>query len=267
MTLVAICEDAIATNRRVERTMEWVDEALVLSVRPHGETAALVELLTREHGRHFALVHGGRSRKSRPLLQIGNHLDVTWKARLADQLGHVSIAMRRGYAAEAMNDRLALCGLTTISALARLLAERDPHPSLFEVALFVLGFLDDPTVWPALYVRWEMALLEELGYGLELTSCALTGVTEGLLYVSPNSGRAVSGEAAAPYVDRLLPLPQFVLRGHRGAVATSDILAGLKLVGHFLEHRVLVPREMSMPDARARLPALLARDAPDVSAF
>jgi DNA repair protein RecO (recombination protein O) len=240
--------------------MEWVDEALVLSVRPHGETAALVEFLTREHGRHLGLVHGGRSRKNRPLLQIGNHLDVTWKARLADQLGFASVSMRRGFASEAMNDRLSLCGLTALASLARLLAERDPHPSLFEVSLFVLGFLDDASVWPALLVRWEMALLHELGYGLDLTSCAVTGQTDELEFVSPNSGRAVSREAAAPYVDRLLVLPQFMLTGRRGAVTRDDMLAGLTLTGHFLEHRILMPREMTMPDARAQLPQLLKRE-------
>lgn len=239
--------------------MEWVDEALVLSVRPHGETAALIELLTREHGRHLALVHGGRSRKLRPVLQIGNHIDLTWKARLADQLGHATVSLRRGFAAEAMNDRLALCGLTSLAALARLLAERDPHPNLFEVSLFVLGFLDDVTVWPALYVRWEMALLEELGYGLELTSCAVTGSSDELEHVSPNSGRAVSRNAAAPYVDRLLVLPQFMLTGRRGAVTKQDMLDGLALTGHFLEHRILMAREMSMPDARGQLPNLLQR--------
>lgn len=240
--------------------MEWVDEALVLSVRPHGETAALAELLTREHGRYLAMVHGGRSRKNRPVLQIGNHVDVTWKARLVDQLGHAGVSTRRGFAAEAMNDRLSLCALTSLCALARLLAERDPHPSLFEVSLFVLGFLDDVTVWPALYVRWEMALLEELGFGLDLSVCAVSGATEELAYVSPNSGRAVSRDAAAPYVDRLLVLPSFMLSGRRGAVTRDDMLAGLKLTGHFLEHRILVPREMKMPEARAQLPALLARE-------
>lgn len=240
--------------------MEWVDEALVLSVRPHGETAALVELLTREHGRYLALVHGGRSRKNRPLLQIGNHLDVTWKARVAEQLGFASVSMRRGFAAEAMNDRLSLCGLTAVSALARLLAERDPHPSLFEVSLFVLGFLDDPSVWPALYVRWEMALLGELGFGLELTTCVATGTTEDLEFVSPKSGRAVSRDAAAPYADRLLVLPPFMLTGRRGAVTRDDMLAGLTLTGHFLETRILQPRELTMPEARAQLPELLSRE-------
>lgn len=240
--------------------MEWVDEALVLSVRPHGETAALVEFLTREHGRHLGLVHGGRSRKNRPMLQIGNHLEVMWKARLADQLGFASVSMRRGFASAAMNDRLALCGLTAMASLARLLAERDPHPSFFEVSLFVLGFLDDVSVWPALFVRWEMALLHELGYGLDLTSCAVTAETQELEFVSPNSGRAVSKAAAAPYIDRLLILPQFMLTGRRGAVTRDDMLAGLKLTGHFIEHRVLAPRELTMPDARAQLPQLLRRE-------
>lgn len=240
--------------------MEWVDEALVLSVRPHGETAALVELLTREHGRYLAMVHGGRSRKNRPVLQIGNHVDVTWKARLEDQLGYANVSLRRGFAAESMNDRLSLCALTSLCGLARLLAERDPHPSLFEVSLFVLGFLDDATVWPALYVRWEMALLEELGFGLDLTVCAVSGVTDELAYVSPNSGRAVSRDAAEPYVDRLLVLPTFMLSGRRGAVTGDDMLNGLKLTGHFIEHRILAPREQVLPDARAQLPQLLARD-------
>ncbi len=240
--------------------MEWVDEALILSVRPHGETAALVELLTREHGRYLAMVHGGRSRKNRPVLQIGNHVDVTWKARLAEQLGHASVATRRGFAAEAMNDRLSLCALTSLCGLARLLAERDPHPSLFEVSLFVLGFLDDATVWPALYVRWEMALLDELGFGLDLSACAVSGSTQDLAYVSPNTGRAVSRDAAAPYVERLLVLPPFMLSGRRGAVTGDDMLNGLKLTGHFLEHRVLAPREQVMPEGRAQLPQLLARE-------
>lgn len=240
--------------------MEWVDEALVLSVRPHGETATLVEFLTRDRGRHLALVHGGRSRRNRPVLQIGNHVDVTWKARLADQLGYATVTMRRGFAAEAMNDRLALCGLTSLASLARLLAERDPHPNLFEVALFVCGFLDDVSVWPALYVRWEMVLLEELGYGLDLASCAVTGVRDDLAYVSPNTGRAVSREAAAPYRDRLLVLPAFMMTGRRGAVTPLDIVAGLALTAHFLEHRIFMPRELVVPEARRRLTDLLARD-------
>jgi DNA repair protein RecO (recombination protein O) len=221
-------------------------------------------MLTREHGRYLAMVHGGRSRKNRPVLQIGNHIDLTWKARLADQLGYATVSLRRGYAAETMNDRVALAGLTAMTTLARLLAERDPHPSLFEVSLFVAGFLDDPSVWPALYVRWEQALLNELGFGLDLTKCAVTGSTRNLAYVSPNSGRSVSVEAAQPYKDRLLRLPSFMLPApsrneRRGAVTQDDIQAGLQLTGHFIEHRVLAPRDMVMPDIRAQLPSLLNR--------
>ena len=152
--------------------MNWTDEGIILSVRAHGETAALVELFTRAHGRHLGLVHGGRSRKQRPVLQTGNHVDAAWKGRLPEHLGHMTLELRTGYAAQAMDDPLALNGLTALAALSRMLPERDPHPSLYEITLFVLGFLDDTTVWPALLVRWEMALLSELGFGLDLGACA-----------------------------------------------------------------------------------------------
>jgi DNA repair protein RecO (recombination protein O) len=239
--------------------MEWSDEAVVLSVRPHGETAAVAELLTRAHGRHLGLVHGGRSRRLRPILQIGNHVDATWKARLADQLGHFGVELRRGFAASAMDDPLALAGLTSLCALARLLPERDPHPALYEVTLFVLGFLDDASVWPALVVRWELALLDELGFGLDLHACAATGTNDGLCYVSPRSGRAVSASAGEPYKDKLLRLPQFLARSGPALVTPQDIFDGLALTGHFLETRVLGPRDMAMPEARVRLAALLSR--------
>lgn len=239
--------------------MEWTDEAIILSVRPHGETAAVVELLTRAHGRHLTLVHGGRSRRLRPALQIGNHVDATWKARLADQLGHATLELRHGYAAEAMQDPLALAGLGAMAALSRLIAEREPHPNLYEITLFVLGFLDDPTVWPALYVRWEIALLAELGFGLDLTSCAATGTKFDLAYVSPNSGRAVSRAAGAPYRDRLLPLPAFLTAERPAEVTLDAVLDGLEMTGRFIETRVLAPRELPMPDGRARLPAALRR--------
>ena len=233
--------------------MDWNDEGVILSVRPHGETGAVLELFTRGHGRHLGLVHGGRSRRLRPVLQTGNHLDVTWKARLADHLGHFGVELRKGYAAAVMEDASALAALTSMAALARLLPERDPHPNLYEVTLFVLGFLDEPQVWPALVVRWELALLEELGFGLDLASCAATGATADLVYVSPKSGRAVSGEAGEPYKDRLLALPAFLRGRATGPVTEEDVRAGFALTGHFLDARVLRPREIAMPDARARL--------------
>jgi DNA repair protein RecO (recombination protein O) len=241
--------------------MQWTDEGVVLSVRPHGETAAVVELFTRGHGRHLGLVHGGRSRKLRPVLQMGNHVDAGWKARLEDHLGHMSVELRRGYAAAAMEDPLALSGLTSLCALARLIPERDPHASLFEVTLFVLGYLDEPGVWPALMVRWEMALLDELGFGLDLSQCAATGSNDQLIYVSPRSGRAVSASAGEPYKEKLLSLPSFLLGSRDTPVGPADIEAGLALTGHFLETRVLRPRGEPMPETRHRLAGLLARKA------
>ncbi len=239
--------------------MEWTDEGIILSVRAHGETAAVVELLTRSHGRHSTLVHGGRSRRLRPALQIGNHVDATWKARLADQLGHATIELRRGYASAAMQEPLALAGLSSIAALSRMLPERDPHPNLYEITLFVLGFLDDATVWPALYVRWELALLTELGFGLDLATCAATGAKFDLGYVSPKSGRAVSRPAGEPYRDKLLALPSFLTAERPSEVTADAVLMGLELTGHFIERRVFHPRELPLPDVRLRLPGLMRR--------
>jgi len=236
--------------------MNWSDEALVLSVRPHGETAAIVELFSREHGRYLGLVHGGRSRRLRPVLQIGNHVDATWRARLSEQLGHLTVELRRGYAGEAMNDPAALVGLTSMTALLRLLPERDPHPNLYEISLFVLSFLDDDGIWPALFVRWELALLAELGFGLQLSACA-GGGNDDLVYVSPKSGRAVSASAGEPYKDRLLRLPAFLVADRAHGVTARDIHDGLALTGYFLESRVLTERGQSMPDPRRRLPEVL----------
>lgn len=243
--------------------MEWTDEAVILSVQSHGETAAVVELLTRNHGRHAGLVHGGRSRKARPVLQMGNHVTASWKARLPDQLGHMTVELQRGYAAASLDDPAGLTALTSLCALARLLPERDPHPNLYEITLFVLSYLDDATVWPALYVRWEMALLQDLGFGLDLSTCAATGTAEDLAYVSPKSGRAVSREPGLPYRDRLLELPAFLTKsrptGANAIVTPGDIAAGMALTDHFLLTRVLGPREQGMPDARTRLAQLLTR--------
>jgi DNA repair protein RecO (recombination protein O) len=243
--------------------MEWTDEAVILSVKPHGETAAVVEVLTRSHGRHSGLVHGGRSRKSRPVLQMGNHVSAHWKARLSEQLGSMTLELQRGYAAASMDDSAGLTALQSLCSLSRLLPERDPHPNLYEITLFVLGFLDEPTVWPALYVRWELALLQELGFGLELDVCAATGATQDLVFVSPKSGRAVSNQAGVPYADRLLALPAFLTRsrptGGNAIVTPSDVAAGMALTEHFLLTRVMNPRGMGLPDARGRLAHMLLR--------
>src|SRR5688572_9200215 len=245
--------------------MQWSDEGIILSVKAHGETAAVAEIFTRAHGRHLGLVHGGRSRRLRPVLQTGNHVDATWKARLAEHLGHVTVELRKGYAAQAMEDPLALAGLSSLCALSRLLPERDPHAALFEVALFVLGYLDEPEVWPALMVRWELALLDELGFGLDLAACAATGANDNLIYVSPKSGRAVSASAGDEYKDRLLRLPGFLAKGRQGAATIADVVDGLTLTGHFLETRVLIPRGDAMPAARVRMKDLIVRRAAEAA--
>ena len=241
--------------------MEWSDEGLILSVRPHGETAAIAEVLTREHGRHLGLVHGGRSRKLRPVLQTGNHVGVSWRARLAESLGQFTVELHRGFAGEVMHDQNALAALASMADLARLLPERDPHPSLYEVSQFVLGFLDDLAIWPALYVRWEIALLDELGVGLDLSRCAATGQTHDLIYVSPKSGRAVSREAGAPYADRMFRLPAFLSKGDNRMTDLADVRDGLEMTGHFLGRHVFSPDGKPLPEPRTRLVGLIGRAA------
>lgn len=238
--------------------MNWADEAIILSVKAHGETAAVAELLTRRHGRYLGLVHGGRSRRLRPILQTGNHVQANWTARLSDQLGHFTLEELHPYAANALDDGRALAALSSIAALARLLPERDPHPNLYEITLFVLGFLDDPSVWPALYARWELAFLSEMGFGLDLSECAATGANDQLIYVSPKSGRAVSASAGEPYRDKLLRLPQFFLKGRQSAVTGEDVADGLKLTGYFLNARVFGMRGEPLPEVRMRLVDMLS---------
>ncbi len=230
--------------------MEWTDDAIVLHVRPHGETSAVAELLSRGHGRYLGLVRGGRSRRLRPLLQTGNLLRAEWRARLAEHLGFFVLDLAEPFAAHALDDRLALAGIGTLTSLANLLPERDPHPALFDMALLMLRHLDEPELWPQLLVRWELLLLSELGFGLDLEVCAATGARDGLTYVSPKSGRAVSAEAGAPYAAQLLPLPAFLRSGNALAASRAEIADGLRLTGYFLERHVLTPRGLFPPDSR-----------------
>ena len=232
--------------------MEWTDDAIVLAVRPHGETSAIAELLTREHGRHAGLVRGGRSRAMRPVLQPGNGVRAHWRARLADHLGTLTIEPTDLAAGAVMEDRLSLAGLNAACALAVLaLPEREPHPAVYEGFSVLVHMLEDPDVWPALYVRWEAGLLADLGYGVDLSKCVVTGAKADLSHVSPRSGRAVSREEAAPYAAKLLKLPGF-LQG-AGELAEGDIADGLALTGYFLERRVLWPVDRQLPEARVRM--------------
>lgn len=237
--------------------MDWRDEGIVLAVRLHGETSAIVELFTRGHGRHLGLVRGGRSRRIRPTLQPGNAVEAQWRARLADHLGSYTVELQHGYAALALDDRAALAGLNTLTALARLLPERDPHERLYDVSRVVLGHIAEAEIWPGLLVRWELELLNELGFGLDLSVCAATGATGGLAFVSPKTGRAVSAAAGAPYREKLLALPGFLIDGPEPAPDWGDVLAGFALTGYFLDRHVLTPRNVAMPEARGRLIAAL----------
>ncbi len=233
--------------------IEWREEGALLAVRPHGESAAIIDVLTEGHGRHAGVVRGGASRRIAPILQPGAQLDVTWKARLEDHLGSFTVEPVRSRAALIMSDRLALAGLGAICALLSFaLPEREAHPPLYVRTVTLMDLLGRTDAWTLAYLRWELALLEELGFGLDLSACAVTGATEGLAYVSPKSGRAVSEAGAGQWADRLLPLPP-VLAG-QGAEREADILAGLRLTGHFLEHW-LAPAlgDKPLPPARQRL--------------
>lgn len=238
--------------------MDFSDEGILISSKPLGEANTIAELLTAKHGRHLGLVRGGRSRKMRPLMQLGNRLSVTWRARLSDHLGGFNVEMLEPHAARVLDDQVALAAIGSLTGLAKHLPERDPHPQLYYGALEVLGALDEVKVWPALLVRWEMLLLQDLGFGLDLSECAATGTDADLIYVSPRSGRAVSRDAGQPYCDRLLKLPRFLLE-YDAAPALSDILSGFTLTGHFFERDVLSPHGLTLPAARTRLIELLTR--------
>ena len=238
--------------------MDWSDEGIFLTAKPLGEANAVAELFTLGHGRHLGLVRGGRSRRMRPLLQPGNLLRVTWRARLSEHLGGFNVELIEAHAARVLDDRLALAAIGSLSGLARLLPERDPHPELYAATLDVLRAFEDIDLWLARLVRWELQLLQELGFGLDLSECAASSTQTELAYVSPRSGRAVSREVGRPYGGKLLELPAFMLDGDASA-DRDDIAAGFALTGHFLERDVLAPHGPIMPQARERLISLLAR--------
>ena len=239
--------------------MEWTDAAIVLSSRPHGESAAIADLFTREHGRHSGLVRGN---KARVLLQAGNGLVAQWRARLPEQLGSYALELAQARAGALMDARDSLAGLNAFTAVAgAALPEHQVHAPLFDAACILLDAMaaEDFSHWGPLYVRWESGLLDALGFGLDLSTCAATGQSDDLIYVSPRSGRAVSRDAGAAYAERMLALPAFLL----GSQNVPDLVAtraGLKLTGYFLLERVLAPQGRQMPQARLRLDALATRE-------
>ena len=237
--------------------MDWRDQGLLLSTRTHGETSAIIEVLTAAHGRHAGVVRGGASRKMAATLQPGTGLALEWRARLDDHIGTFTVEPLRSRA-HLLSDRLALAGLMSVCALLQVaLPEREPHPVLWPVTLALVDALGEAD-WTQTYLRWELTLLDELGFGLDLSSCAVTGATEGLAYVSPKTGRAVTKAAAGEWADRLLPLPA----GLTGAAVLSpgDVVQGLQLTGFFLDRGLRpVLQDKPLPEARARLLDLLSR--------
>ena len=241
--------------------MEWRDEAILLSMKRHGEANAIIEVFARSRGRNSGLVRGGGSRRRAAELQPGAQLEVSWRGRLESQLGSFRVEATAMRAGRFLDDQIALAALS--SALAQLsvfVAEHDPHPELFDETVVLLEALSDPMRWPGVYGAWETSLLATLGFGLDLHSCAATGSQQDLIYVSPKSGRAVSRSAGAPYVDKLLPLPSFLRLG--GPADWSELSDALRMTGRFLETRVAPSLGLeAAPAARARFVALVARAA------
>ena len=244
--------------------MQWTDDGIVLGVKRHGEANAILELMTHGHGRHLGLVRGGFGSRLRPVLQPGNSVSAAWRARLDEHLGNYTVEGLRLRAASYFSAPHAIYGVTHLAALMRLLPERDPHTGLYEAFDAILDQLDDPALAAPMVVRFELQLLSELGFGLDLERCAATGASGDLAYVSPKSGRAVSRTAGEPWADKMLRLPAF-LRQHDAIPSGHDLADGFALTGYFLTRHVLEARGLSLGDERAHFIAALNRVLPSVA--
>jgi DNA repair protein RecO (recombination protein O) len=239
--------------------MEWREEGILLAVRKHGETAAIIEVFTEGHGRHAGVVRGGTSRKIAPTLQPGAQLDVTWRARLEDHLGAFSVEPVRSRVAQFMEGRETLAALNAVTTLLSFaLPERERHAALYQRTLALLDMIGEGSFWPLAYLRWELSLLEDLGFGLDLSRCTVTGTSDNLTFVSPKTGRAVSQAGAGEWVEKLLPLSPALLG--RGDGSDTELLEGLKVTGHFLTTQ-LAPAlgDRLLPQPRQRFLDVLAR--------
>jgi len=244
--------------------MQWTDEGIVLGVKRHGEANAILELMTRAHGRHLGLVRGGFGSRLKPVLQPGNTVSATWRARLDEHLGHYTVEGLRLRAAQFFGTPHAVYGVTHLTALARLLPERDPHESLHDALDALLDHLQEPQTVAPMVVRFELQLLADLGFGLDLGQCAATGATAELIYVSPKSGRAVSRSAGEPWAEKMLRLPGFLQETDRAA-SSREVADGFALTGFFLARHVLEPRGLTLGEERAHFIAALAHALPSVA--
>ncbi|WP_330167354.1 DNA repair protein RecO [Bartonella grahamii] len=239
--------------------MKWKEQAVILGTRQYGETSVILEVMTREHGRYMGVVKGGRSRRMAALLQPGNFVEAEWWARLEEHLGLFRLEALDLHAARLICLPEALYALQLIAFHLRLLPERDPHPILYDILHLFMQNFDEPFVNAELLVRFEMRLLEELGFGLDLSCCAATGRQERLHYVSPKSGRAVCEEAGEPWKKKLLILPQFLVQRTTRPADSSDIINGFILTGFFLMRHVWEPRDIKQPSVRMNLIQLFER--------
>lgn len=244
--------------------MQWTDDGIVLGIKRHGEASAIAELLTRDHGRHLGLVRGGSGSRLRPVLQTGNGVNAVWRARLDEHLGTYTVEPTRVRTATVFASSHAAFGVTHLASLVRLLPERDPHPVAYDELNHILDHLGDAALAARLAVRFELLMLSELGFGLDLGTCAATGATADLEFVSPKSGRAVSREAGAPWRDRMFRLPAF-FRDASAAVAGSDIADGFAITGYFLARHVFEPRGAMIADERAHFIAAVSRSLSNVA--
>jgi len=244
--------------------MQWTDEGIVLGVKRHGEGNAILELMTREHGRHLGLVRGGFGSRLKPVLQPGNSISATWRARLDEHLGNYSVEALHLRAAGFFSFPHAIYGVGHLAALMRLLPERDPHRGLYESLDAIFDRLDDATFAAPLVVRFELQLLAELGFGLDLERCVATGASGDLVFVSPKSGQAVSRQAGEPWADKMLRLPAF-LRDLETAPTVRDLADGFTLTGYFLVRHALEPRGLALSDERSHFIAALNRALPSVA--
>jgi DNA repair protein RecO (recombination protein O) len=244
--------------------MEWIDEGIVLGVKRHGETSIILELMTRAHGRHLGLVRGGSGPRLRGILQPGNTVRATWRARLDEHLGLYLVEAANLRAAGFLDKAHALHGVTHLAGLCRLLAEREPHTAIYDALQAILDRLEDLQAVAPMIARFELDFLAELGFGLDLAACAATGMTDDLIFVSPRSGRAVSRAAGEPYRDKLMRLPVFLRQGQESETAPpspEDLANAFVLTGFFLDRHAFAPRGLSLPEARAHFVSVLAREA------
>ena len=235
--------------------MQWTGEGLIIGVRRYGESSVIAEVMVERRGRHMGLIRGGRSTRHAAALQAGNSVQLTWRARLEEHLGTFALEVTEARAARLIADRTRLYAAQLLCDHLRLLPERDPHDRLLGLVIRLLDATGTEELGVAL-ARFELVLLEELGFGLDLATCAVTGADTDLTHVSPKSGRAVSRSAAAPYADRLFSLPGFLI-GDEPA-GPGDIVAAFTLTGYFLDRHVWGPRQIEAPPVRDSLIRLIA---------